>query len=146
MRRPHYWPYMVADMYTTITKCSTCAQNRLSLRPHTSPLTLLLANEPLTDSSVDSFGPVPATKAGSRCILVITDRFYKLTNSPTLRYSPAISVETVIIDAWVVFHRPPDRIVPDQRPQFTSNFVVAVMRVLGTDSVRTTAYHRRTNG
>jgi len=32
MRRLHYWPSMVTDIYNIITKCTTCAQNRLSLR------------------------------------------------------------------------------------------------------------------
>ena len=75
MRRRYYWPSMVTDIYNTITKCTTCAQNRLSLRRHTSPLTLFPATEPLTDLSVDIFGPTPATKAGNRFILVITDSF-----------------------------------------------------------------------
>ena len=79
MRRRYYWPSMVTDIYNTITKCTTCAQNRLSLRRHTSPLTLFPATEPLTDLSVDIFGPIPATRAGNRFILVITDRFSKLT-------------------------------------------------------------------
>ena len=80
MRRRYYWPSMVTDIYSTITKCTTCAQNRLSLRRRTSPLTLFPGTEPLTDLSVDIFGPIPATKAGNRFILVITDRFSKLTN------------------------------------------------------------------
>jgi len=29
MRRRYYWPSMVTDIYNTITKCTTCAQNRL---------------------------------------------------------------------------------------------------------------------
>jgi len=61
MRRRYYWPAMVTDVYNTITKCTTCAQNRLSLRRHTTPLTLLPATEPLTDLSVDIFGPIPDT-------------------------------------------------------------------------------------
>jgi len=145
MRRRYYWPSMVTDIYNTITKCSTCAQNRLSFRRHTSPLTLFPANEPLTDLSVDIFEPIPATKAGNRFVLVITDRFSKLTKCVALRYITAISVASAIIDAWVACYGPPDRILSDQGPQFMSNFFVAVMKVLGTETVRTTAYHPQTN-
>jgi len=77
-RLQYYWPSMVTDIYNTITKCTTCAQNRLSLRRHTPPLTRLPATEQLTDLSVDIFGPMPTTKAGNRFILFISDRFSKL--------------------------------------------------------------------
>jgi len=101
MRRRYYWPSMVTDIYNTITKCTTCAQNRLSLRRRTSPLTLFPATEPFIDLSVDIFGPIPATRAGNRFILVITDRFSKLTKCVSLRRITAISVASAIIDAWV---------------------------------------------
>jgi len=111
MRRRYYWPSMVTDIYNTITKCTTCAQIRLSLRRHTSPLTLFPATEPLTDLSVDTFGPIPATKAGNRFILVITDRFTKVTKCVALRRITVISVASAIIDAWVACYGPPDRIL-----------------------------------
>jgi len=95
--------------------------------------------EPLTDRSVDIFGPIPATKAGNRFILVITDRFSKLTKCVALRRITAISVASAIIDAWVACYGPPDRILSDQGPQFMSKVFIAVMKVLGTETVRTTA-------
>jgi len=79
MRKAYSWPSMVTDIHTTIAKCTTCAQNRLALRRHTTPLTLFPATEPLTELSVDIFGPIPASKKGNRFICVITDRFAKLT-------------------------------------------------------------------
>ena len=32
MRKAYYWPLMITDTHTTITRCTTCAQNRLALR------------------------------------------------------------------------------------------------------------------
>jgi len=43
MRKASYWPEMVTDIHTTITKCTTCAKTRLALRRHTTPLTLFPA-------------------------------------------------------------------------------------------------------
>jgi len=79
MRKAYYWPSMVTDIHTTVTNCTTCAQNRLALRRHTTPLTLFPATEPLTEMSNDIFGPIPAYKKGNCFILVISDRFAKLT-------------------------------------------------------------------
>jgi len=108
MRRRYYWPSLATDIYNTITRCTTCTQNRLLLRRHTSPLTLLPATEPLTDLSVDIFGPIRATKAGNRFISVITERLSKLTKCVALRRITAISVASAINDAWVACYGPPD--------------------------------------
>jgi len=40
---------------------------------------------------------------------------------------------------------PLDRIRSDQGPQFMSSFFIAVMKMLGIETVRTTAYHPKTN-
>jgi len=141
MRKAYNWPSMVTDIHSTITKCTTCAQNRLALRRHTTLLTLFQATKPLTELSVDICGPIPASKKGNRFILVITDRFAKLTKCVALRRITAMSVASAIIDAWVSAYGPLDRIFSDQGPQFMSNFFIAVMKMLGIETVRTTAYH-----
>jgi len=146
MRKAYYWPSMVTDIHSTITKCTTCAQNRLALRRHTTPLTLFQTTEPMTELSVDIFGSIPASKRGNRFILVITDRFAKLTKCVALRRITAMSVASAIIDVWVSVYGPPDRILSDQGPQVMSNFFIAVMKMLGIETVRTTAYHLQTNG
>jgi len=71
--------------------------------------------------------------------LVITDRFAKLTKCVALRRITAMSVASAIIDAWVSAYGPPDRVLSDQGPQFMSNFFIAVMEMLGIETVRTTA-------
>jgi len=57
-----------------------------------------------------------------------------------------MSVAPAIIDAWVSAYGSPDRILSDQGPQYMSNFFIAVMKILGIETVRTTAYHPQTNG
>ena len=141
MRKAYYCPSMVTDIYFTITKCTTCAQNRLALRRHTTPLTLFPATEPLTELFVDIFAPIPASQKGNRFILAITDRFAKLSKCVTLRRMTAMSVASAIIDERVSAYGPLDRILSDQRPQSMSNFFIAVMKMLGIETVRTTAYH-----
>jgi len=57
-----------------------------------------------------------------------------------------MSVASAIMDAWVSACGPPDRILSDQGPQFMSNFFIAVMKMLGIETIRTTPYHPQTNG
>jgi len=91
-RKAYSWPSMVTDIHTTITKCTTCAQNRLAWRRQSTPLALFLATKPLTDLSVDIFGPITASKKGNRCILVFTDRFANFTKCGAFRRISAMSV------------------------------------------------------
>jgi len=146
MPMAYYWPSMAADIHTTITKCTTCAQNRRALWRRTTPLTMFPATEPLTELSVDNFGPIPASKNGNRFILVITDRFAKLTKCVAVRRITAMSAASAIIDAWASAYGPPDRILSDQGPQFMSNFFIAVIKMRCIETVRTTAYHPQNNG
>jgi len=90
MQKACYWPSMVTDIHTKITKCTTCAQNRLALRRHSTPGTVFPATEPLTELSVDIFGPIPASKKGDCFILDFTDRFVKLNKCVALRLLPVI--------------------------------------------------------
>jgi len=57
-----------------------------------------------------------------------------------------MSVASAIIHAWVSAYGPPDRTLSVQGLQFMSNLFISVMKMLGTDTVRTTAYHPQTNG
>jgi len=107
---------MVMDIHTTITKCLTCAQNRLSLRQHTTPLTLFPATEPLTELSVDIVRPIAASKKGKCFFLVISDRFTQITKCVAFRRITAMPVASAITDASVSAYRPPDRILTDQGP------------------------------
>jgi len=48
-----------------------------------------------------------------------------------------MSVASDNIDAWVSPYGPPGRILSDQGPQFMSNVFIAVMKMLGSETVRT---------
>ena len=146
MRTKFYWPSMITDIHGIITTCATCAQNRLALRRHTSPLTLFPAKEPLTEVAVDILGPLVRSKAGNKFVLVLTDRFSKLTKCMALRRITAISVASAVLDTWVSCYGPPSKLLSDQGSQFMSKFFIAAMKMLGTETVRTTAYHPQTNG
>jgi len=80
-----------------------------------------------------------ASKRGNRFNLVITNRFVKLTKCVALRRITAMSVASAVIDAWVSPYGPPDRILSDPGPLFMSNFLISVMKMLGIETVRSTA-------
>jgi Integrase zinc binding domain len=85
MRKRFFWKHMAADVSETIRQCPVCAKNRVNERKRTSFLKLFPASSPLEYVSMDILGPLPKTEQGNRFLLVITDRFSKLTRTVPLR-------------------------------------------------------------
>lgn len=146
MRRRYYWPSMVAHVYAWVAKCTGCAKNRLHERRHTPLMRLFPATEPFSGLAMDLLGPFPETDRGYSMILVISDRFTKLTRALPLRETTALVVASAFIDYWVGAYGVPDTVLTDNGPQFASLFFQGVLGMLGIISNYTTPYHPQTNG
>jgi hypothetical protein len=95
---------------------------------------------------MDILGPLPRTKHGNRFLLVITDRYSKVTKTVPLRVVTALSVAKAFCDHWVFAYGAPISLLTDNGPQFTAKFFQAVCGELGVKKVFTTAYHPQANG
>ena len=96
LRRYEYWPSIAVDVYNFLRNCMSCARQRIRLRRHNSFLKLLPATKPGEQVAIDLLGPLPRTRAGYEYILVITDRFYKMTKVHALREISAYQVAKAI--------------------------------------------------
>ncbi len=92
MRRTYYWPYMSMDAYQTVRECVSCQLNRIKERKHTNFCKLFPAVSPLEFICIDILGPLPKTRKGNTYLLVMCDRFSKLTRRQHLK---RISTEAV---------------------------------------------------
>ena len=146
MRRLFYWPHMAADVFATVQHCPSCARERIKQRKRQHPLILFPAEGPLEDVAVDLVGPFPATKKGYKMILVISDRFSKLTQVVPLRNTEAYDCALAFVEHWVYKYGSPLRVVSDNGPQFVARFFQAVCRILGVQTTSSTSYHPQTNG
>ena len=90
---------MAADIYRTFRTGNECAKNRVKLPKRTHPLRLFPAQHPLERLSIDILGPLTKTKKGNRVLLVITDRFTKLTQVIPLRRIHAYAVTVAFVEA-----------------------------------------------
>ena len=146
IRRSFFWPGMAADVYETVRRCDSCARNRISENRRTNPLKLFPAKGPLESLAMDILGPMPRTRHGNRFLLVITDRYSKVTKTVPLRVVTALSVARAFCDHWVFSYGAPVSLLTDNGPQFTAKFFQAVCGELGVKKVFTTAYHPQSNG
>ena len=133
-------------MAEVVRNFPVCSRNRIHERKRTSFLKLFPATEPLEYVAMDILGPLPKTEHGHRCLLVICDRFSKLTRTVPLRSISAVVVAKAICEHWLFVYGPPRYLLTDNGTQFTAKVFLAVCRDLGIAKVFTTAYHPQTNG
>ena len=146
LRRDFYWPSMSVDIHHVVEDCDTCARNRGKEKRNEYPMKLFPATRPLEHVAMDILGPLPRTKHGKRFILVVTDRFTKLTKTESLRTITSLSVAKAFCQCWIFNYGIPKTVLTDNGSQFTAGFFRTVCRILGIHKVFTTEYHPQTNG
>jgi len=137
---------MAADVVSYVSKCDTCARQRVRPLARRSPLTLFPATIPLQDIAVELYGPLARTAAGHRFILVITDRFTRLVRALPMDGTTAVDCASAVLDYWVAAYGPPDRLLTDGGPQFTRHFWGQVCNLLSIEPKVTAASHPQTDG
>jgi transposase InsO family protein len=137
---------MAIDVQQFVQNCASCARKRLTTQRRTAHIKLFPPSEPLEFVAMDILGPLPETKRGNRYLLVIVDRFTKLTRTVPLSTTVASEVARVFVEQWYCVYGPPVVLLTDNGTQFVAKFFQAVCKLLGVKQVFTTAYHPQTNG
>ncbi len=146
IRRHFYWPSLSVDSYAIARKCPSCAKNRIKLRRNTSKLQLFPPEGPLDSVAIDIFGEIHKTDRGNQYLLMICDRFTKLTKSVPLKGVSAAEVATAFVNEWVFNYGPPKSLLADNGKCFTSKFFQSVCKILNVENQFTTTYHPQANG
>ncbi len=146
LRRTYYWPSMSMDAYQTVRECVSCQLNRIKERRHTNFCKLFPAVSPLEFICIDILGPLPKTRKGNRYLLVMCDRFSKLTKTQPLKRISTEAVAEAFCTHWVYNFGPPAYVLTENGTQFESKFFAEVCQILGIRKLFTTSYHPRTNG
>jgi len=145
-RRFFYRKSRVADVYAYVANCGTCAKGRVAGRRRTNPLRLFRPTEPLSAVCLDLVGPLPKTALGNRYLLVMVDRFSKLTRIVALPQRDAETVALAFSDTRVASYGPPDTHRTDNGPQVPSTLFQGVCRLMGFTNLISTFYNPQTRG
>ena len=144
MRRQYFWPHMASEVQQTVADCRSCGQMRRTQRRQQK--TLFPVAGPLEFVAMHLYGPQPKIPHRNRHILVIPDRFTKMSRTVPLRTAQDSQVAQAFLDACLYPYRMPDTLLTDDGPQFTAKFWESVYGMLFILHVLTTAYHPPTNG
>ena len=146
VRRTLYWPHMAADIALTVRECEHCAKNRIRLLKQANKMRLFPATTPLECCAIDILGPLPKSPDGYRFLLVVTDRFTKLTHAFPLKRIKADDVAIMFVNEWVFKYGAPKELVSDNGSQFVSTLFQEACKLLSVDNAFTMTYHPQTNG
>jgi transposase InsO family protein len=147
MRKLFYWPRMAIDINRYVSSCPSCVKKSLRVSRKTMKLQLFPPSSPMEFIAMHILGPLTQTDKGNRFLLVVTDRFSKLTRAYPLASTTADVVAKTLFDGWVAAgYGIPQVLLTDNGTQFVSKFFQSFCRILGVKQVFTSAYRPSTNG
>ena len=142
LKERFFWPGMTTEVAKYVEQCGRCV--RFKKRASVAPLSPILTTEPLELVSTD-FLKVDSSSSGLRNILVITDHFTRYAKAyPTSNMSAKTTAEKLML--FFGNFGVAKRLHADQGPNFESEVVKHLCKLLGVQKSRTTPYHAMGNG
>ena len=147
IRETFFWPSMSLDIKTYCKSCDRCQRLSPKSRVKNVPLMKMpIITEPFSRVAIDLVGPLsPASSAGHRYILTLIDFATGWAEALALKDIDSIAVSESLLE---IFSRVgiPKEILSDRGPQFTSQLMGELHRLLGVKPIFTTPYHPSGNG
>ena len=141
----YVWPSMNKDVRMWAKQCLRCQRSKVH-RHVASPIGTFATPDARFDHvHIDIVGPLPQSH-GYTHILTCIDRF---TRWPEAIPISTVTTETVarhFVERWIALYGCPSTITTDRGQQFESDLFSSLTRMLGTERIRTTAYHPASNG
>ncbi|KAH9588245.1 hypothetical protein MS3_00000130 [Schistosoma haematobium] len=141
----YVWPSMNKDVRMWAKQCLQCQRSKVH-RHVAAPLGTFATPDARFDHvHLDIVGPLPPSHGYDHTLTCI-DRF---TRWPEAIPITSITAETVahrFVERWIALYGCPSTVTTDRGQQFESALFSSLTRLLGTERIRTTAYHPASNG
>lgn len=90
---------------------------------------------------MDVLETLPRPTQGSKYIILIAERYYKLTQAVPSARTSATQVGNVFLDYWIVPFGIPSYVLTNNGPSFVRKFFATVCGYLNVEDLTTIAYH-----
>ena len=141
-----YWPGWAGDVRRALRTCEACTRYMRSKPPRQVTLKPILCGEPWEILSLDITGPHPVSKQGFMYILTMQDHFSKWAEAVPIRRHTAPIVARAVFEQVFMRFGAARRLLTDQGPEFESELLAELCRLMDVDKIRTSPYHPQSNG
>ena len=146
IRRNFYWPNLKQDVEIHVKSCYACNRSKHLRRKYCAPLQEHTTGAPMEQIHIDIMGPLPMSKRGNTCCLVIVCQFTKWVEIVSLPDQQAETIARAMVDNLFSRLGCPRVIFSDQGVNFNSQLFHELCERLGIVKKRTTAYRASSNG
>lgn len=142
-----YWPGVGSDVKRHCRSCDRCQRTSLKGSQRPVPLGRVpVVDEPFRCVAMDLVGPIkPATDRGHQYILTVMDQATRYPECVALRRIDTEAIAEALWGIWARFGTPKE-ILTDQGPQFMSDLMEGVNRLLSIKHHAVSVWHPCGNG
>ena len=142
-----YWPRMRRDVHTVVDRCRICQLNKGTKQQAGLYSPLPIPDKPWQHISMDFVLGLPRTLRQHDSIMVVVDRFSKMSHFiPCNKTYDASKVAAIFLQEIVRLHGIPASIVSDRDVKFVSYFWKTLWTKMGTKLMFSSAFHPQTDG
>lgn len=139
------WPKMNRDITAWTSSCIACQRSKIQ-RHISAPMgSFPVPAKRFEHVHIDIVGRLPHSD-GYEYLLTCIDRFSRWPEAIPIRNIEAATVAKAFIGGWVARYGVPLTVTTDRGTQFESQLFTHLTQLLGTNRIRTTAYHPASNG
>ncbi|CAL1683860.1 unnamed protein product [Lasius platythorax] len=143
--RNFVWPNMQKDITYWAKTCLACQRAKIHRHNRRIPEQTPVPDDRFSHIHLDIVGPLPPSK-GFRYCLTMIDRTTRWPEATPIADCTADTIVTAFFNAWISRYGAPAVITTDRGAQFESALFDALVKLIGSRRIRTTAYHPQANG
>lgn len=147
--RDYWWPGLHSFVTSYVQGCSICQQTKINTHPTVPPIQPIpsKSNRPFADCSVDFITDLPLSGEFDSIMVVVDHGLSKgVIFTPCTKKIDAIGTASLIHQHVYKRFGLMDSLISDRGPQFASHAFQELLRIIGTKSKLSTAYHPQTDG
>jgi transposase InsO family protein len=146
IRERFYFPKCELQVSLYIGQCRTCILKSQKRKPK-APLSPFHGTHPNDIIQFDLLGPLPDNKKRYTMIFVVIDKFTGWAEAVPLKTTTSAVIARTLLDTWISRNGLPNQCHSDRGPQFTSEILRIVFKLLGMIyHSHTCAYTPKSNG